>query len=59
MFEFLIVEIIVDGCDVFGINISVVVSYLLEGDECYQFVVVYDVFNWCEWDGEFEGYEVL
>ena len=52
------VEITADGCDVFGINTSVVASYPPEGDECYQLAVVYDVLNWCEWDGEFEGYEV-
>ncbi len=52
------VEISVFGCDLFGVNTSITASYPPVGDECYQLAVTYDVINWCQWDGEYAGFEI-
>ncbi|MEM1214941.1 MAG: SdrD B-like domain-containing protein, partial [Bacteroidota bacterium] len=46
------------GCDNLVINISEPVRFLALGDECYKLRIVYDVINWCQWDGEATGYVI-
>lgn len=52
------VEITATGCDLLGVNTSITASYPPVGDECYQLAITYDVINWCQWDGEYEGFEI-
>ncbi|MEL7423005.1 MAG: T9SS type A sorting domain-containing protein [Bacteroidota bacterium] len=53
------VEITANGCDVFGVNTDFTAAYPPVGEECYQVAITYDVINWCQWDGQYEGFEVL
>ncbi|MEO0727358.1 MAG: T9SS type A sorting domain-containing protein [Bacteroidota bacterium] len=52
------IEITTNGCDVVAVNTSITDSYPPTGEECFQLAIAYDVINWCQWDGQYDGYEI-
>ena len=47
------------GCDILAVNRGEPERYVVAGEECYQLRIIYDVINWCQWDGEYEGYTII
>lgn len=52
------IQLEINGCDILAVNTSEPAFLAPIGNECYKLAVTYDVINWCQWDGESDGYTV-
>jgi hypothetical protein len=57
--EIAMLNTVADGCDVLSVNQGEPLRFSTNGEECYKVSISYDIINWCLWDGEYAGTEIL